>query len=443
MIDGNVLIDEVIESISSGSVVRYVYKCVFITEEGEVEPLSLTDIEVHRTCSTTWYDKIGIKVVMGSGSFNKLAKFRDNLLVRITKHPMTETDLTLESVNTVTRLTRAVLGESSTNFLPGEYTGRDDDDSDLTRSVTITVQLIDLAIEKIQHRSVGGVLHDISLMDAFRYLLGTTKDIPLPREAEVLGVDVAPLDDPKVWSDIPVPHNTKISSICDTLTKNFYGMYPVGTEYYYYKNHWFVYPKFNLNGGSQTGKVVTLLNIPRDRFRGVERTYIEDDRSLKILCTGESVFKDARTSNSFNLGIGLRHVSSENIDAGLGSMSNGKYLVNRSDNLSEMVIKKPKNGLNNASFHKDLVTNSLENPIGNIYLGSLTQVALVWENSVEDLIRPGMSGIYIQEDTDGVKKFHCMIVDSTHSISLVGNKVLDEKYSSQSVLVVILGNEIN
>lgn len=443
MIDYNLLIEETIRTIQDAESVRFRYEITFITPDGEVKPLSMLYYTSERDPERAWFDGTQVKVMMMAGAFNQLAVYRNNIRARLAIYSIYESGESSRDELIGQHMYRAVFQEINSSFLQGEHVGRSNNDLDLTRSIEIDVQLIELAVEQIMHRTVGGTVHNMSMLDAFRYFLGTTKDISLPEEAEVKGVDISPLPDPKIWNDILIPHGTNITDLHNVITKNYYGMYPVGTQWYFYKNHWYVYPSVNLDGASHTGKMLTVLNLPSDRFNAVEKTHLVDEKTIKILCTGDNKFKDATASSHFNTGIGLRYISSELMDEGLGTYVDGKYVMKRSDTLSEFLIKNSTTGLTNAKFAKGVITNSLENSIGNVYLSTLKQVAVVWQNSVGELIRPGMAGIYIQEDTSGVKKYHCMVAKSYHEVLIVGSKIIDEKYSSQSVLVLIIGNEIN
>lgn len=444
MIDSNILMRETLEAISIATSVTYKHQILFVLPDGnEVSPLSLLNINITRDCENTWYDGVKVKISAGLGFFNQLSKYHSNILVRLISTPVISTGKDVKSLPSTTRLMRAVLSESSTKFMLGAYTGRDDGDLDLTNSAEVDVQLFDLAVEGIKHASVGGTVHNLTLLDALRYYLGTTKKtLSLPSEAEVKGVDLAKVDGGKVWNDIVIPHGTPVIKVAQCLRKNYYGLYPTGTAWYFYKNHFYVYPRYNTDGSIHTSKNLTLLNIPSDRFKGIENTYVEDKTSIKIICTGESSFSDNSVSSNYNVGVGIRYFDPERLDGNFGRYEDGRYTVDRNSNLSEFAIKESDTGKMNASFHPDLITSDIETAIGDIYRASLRQVTLVWENSNEALIRPGMAGIYIQEDRSGVFGYHCTVLKSAHDISMIGSKIQDERYASQSVITIALGKII-
>lgn len=443
MIDANILKEETLQTISESSSTVYAFKIIFITEDGsEISPLSLLNVHYERNCEDKWFDGVKAVVCMGLGSFNSLAKHKGNLMARLITTPVANTKGDIKSIPIKTRLFRAVIDESPTGFKQGQYTGREDGDLDLTNSVEFTVQLIDLAVEKIKHSSAGGILHNMTIIDALRYFLGTSKSISLPAEAEIKGVDSAKVTGNKIWNDIVVKHGTNLTKLVGFLKKHYYGMYPTGTGWYYYKNHWYLYPRINTDGSAHTGKKVVILNLPKDRFKGIENTYTEDRETIKILCTGNSNFKDNTTGSNYNVGTGIRYFDPERLDNNFGEYVDGKYVVDRNSNLSEFSVSNSKTKDTHASFHPDIITADIESSIGNIYMSTLQHVSLVWENSSEESIRPGMSGIYIQEDISGVFGHHCTVIKSFHTIDMVGSKIQDERYASQSVLVVVLGDLI-
>lgn len=253
-----------------------------------------------------------------------------------------------------------------------------------------SVQLIDQAIEQLRTKATGGIFPTSKPSSVIKVLLGgISKGLELsdeyrPKDILMWAPDI---DDTK--EHVIVKQGVPLCDLPGYLQK-FYGLYNTGMACFYYNQYWYVWPLYNTMRFNQADNNLVVVQVPRNKFPGIETTYEERGSTLAILATGETAMIDVSNRNQMNSGNGIRVARASGISGNTGtSVSQGTAVVSRGTNNIEVVTAERRSGVTYAPT-ANTISDNVAKVVSETAVNNGAFVQLTWENSRPDLIKPGM-----------------------------------------------------
>lgn len=416
----NTPLENIIGDIFNGgsNPVHSVWGCLIITPNGNIEPIKMISLDIERNYLENFSDLINLEFIIGSGAYiHDILSYKDELIVEITRTPLNEDTGIDASQNSFTRRFRGILkNESNSNLEEGMGSDSKKDIKDISDITTVKMQLLNLALEEIRLYETGGIFRNELSGNVLKYMLSKIcRGLKLSKEDSIDGVDVVEYDNQTPNVNTVIPHGTKIEDLATFLQDECGGIYSSGIGSYLQDNLWYIWPEYNYKRYDKELKNLTIINVPSNRYSGVERTYAVKDFGLTILSTGDAKHIDSSHYDQLNNGNAIRFVSGKRIMAGFGITKDNKFTITRSKNVSEFAgVDRPNYNVVLTSPRR--ITDNVFAEASSIAKRNGSFISLVWENSQPELIYPGMPSKLLYLNNGDVMELEGIVVKSHHYI---------------------------
>ena len=404
-LDDTTLVQEIREITGSGPKdVHYYWHAQIRTDAGLMFPLKLLSIDIVRDYTENYSDYIVVEVAFGAGTYaHDILPYKDNLNITLIRDPIGEVsgdaDLSKDIENqefqaNLLDVNSAVI-EGNSPFIQDKQAGN------LIDIVYVKFQLVDKALELIRMESVGGVFRNTATGDILRYLLTTiSQNLDVDDEDAILGVDLYKPSNTVANKQLIIPHGTRFTDLPDFVNVKGDGLYSTGMGFYLQHHLWYVYPLYDLTRFDNSPNGLTLINVPKNRFPQIERTFRKTNNQVIALVTGNVKHSDKSDENALNLGNGIRFASAKQVLESFVEIKDNKAMALRVKNVTEMLSHQRENKLNNVQMSGTPVTGSFFIEYSKLAARQGSFLEAVWENSDPGLIYPGMpvKYIYVVED---------------------------------------------
>lgn len=402
------------------------WECMVHTPHIRLLPLKLISLDIECDYLNNYSNQIILKLLLPRGAFtHDIMPYKQELMIEVTRNAVGENSDTSEDDETWTRHYRAIIVNEADNAVgtigPNVQNRETSNISDL---LEVEFQLMELALEQLRLLETGGIYRNVIPGDVVRYALThASKQVDLPAEDAVKGVDIVPYDNQKPHPHIVIPHGTKLQDLATVVQNDWGGIYNTGVGCYLQDGLWYLWPEFNLQRYEKERRTLLLINLPPLRYRGVERTYRVNEFQVIALSTGEAEHVDLSHHRQLNQGNAVRFTHTDQMWEGINtfeknfgeSTKDNRFKIKRADNNSEYrAIERPNydvapvsaTRLSNNAFAE---TSKLATRQG----GFLT---LVWEHSQPDLIFPGMPTRLQYLRNDEVDEVDGIVVKAHHFV---------------------------
>lgn len=299
-------------------------------------------------------------------------------------------------------------------------------------------QLLDLAMEQMRMMQVGGVYPSTKPSAVLRVILGgMSGGVELPLEQKPLGLDVwePDIDDPK--GHVIVKQGIPLTDIAGYL-QHHYGLYNTGIGYFYHNQYWHVWPLYNNKRFDLTDRTATVINVPRNKFPSMERTFEQRGNSIVILATGEVKMLDSTNRDQYNTGNGTRVAKSSGISGSSGLVTDkGKTLVSRGDTNMEFLTANRKTGVNMVPTMGE-ITDNVSRAVSRNAQTNGVYVQFTWENANPLALYPGMPVKFMYLKDAVVKTRYGSIVKAESSYQLANPGLADKAMLCNTAVTMFL-----
>lgn len=252
------------------------------------------------------------------------------------------------------------------------------------------IQLVDEGFSDLRLKTVGGIFRNTSGVDLIKYILSqfSSEDGKLAA-TRLKGVDIAPGVNTDKRSQIVIPHLTRLTKAIDIVNENSGGMWPTGFSYFCQQGLWYLFPTYDMLRFYGDERKLTVVNLPKNRVPTIERTYTNRTTGLFVLATRDAIVIDNRDAATIASGNATSFMDTYKV-FDWGETVDNRLEVTASNNINEVNIP----GKGSASpVLRPSDTRITANK--NIELSKIAQrkgylVQVIWENSDDDLIYPGM-----------------------------------------------------
>lgn len=307
-------------------------------------------------------------------------------------------------------------------------------------------QLMDSAIEQLRVIPAGGINPTTSPGSLIRTMLGgISESLELPLEEKPLGMNMYPADavtpDGKeiIKNHIVVNHRVLLVDLPGYL-QHEYGIYKTGIGYFYHRQYWYVWPLYNTKRFELMKQTMIIVNVPRDKFPSIERTFEMRGNSLCILATGDTTVHDQSNLAQYNQGNGVRAQRSSSVsgDEGL-EVKGGEAMLQRGASNSEFITSQRPNGINYAPMTAEITDNSYRMVSKNAVNNGAT-IQVTWENADPELIVPGMPVKYLYQRDTGVEQRYGTLIMAECHYRMARDGMMDDVMMCDMALTLFIDN---
>lgn len=256
---------------------------------------------------------------------------------------------------------------------------------------TFSIQLLEPSFESVSMRTVGGVFRKtsgIGLMKTLLTLFSTNDDVDAV--TSVTGVDVVDGYSMVEREQIQIKTPTPLVKAIGVIQNSCGGVYPTGFSFFLQGNKWFIFPPYDVNLFNKARKTLTVINLPKDRLPGLEKTHFNSDTKLVVLSTRDATYIDNREANTFNDGASISFVDSDRFFEGFAKVENNKIMVNAAKNVNEVTLAERADGVSIIRPSNSLITSNKNIELSKLAKSRGFYIQLTWENSDDSLLYPGM-----------------------------------------------------
>ena len=388
--------------------VHYSYAAQIYVNKKTITPYKVLSIDFVRDFEDNYADETIIEIALGMGTYSKdVYPFKENIEIVLSKTPLLEVSDDVDTSKPVqTERFRATLIdtgnpiiEANAPFTPTKET------LDLSNIIQVKFQLVNKAIEQLRMVDVGGIYRNMTVGDVIKAVLTkASQSISVEGVRSIKGVDaVDPISNSTKRDHVEVPHGVSLVQLAQYIHEKCGGVYSSGLGYYLQDVYWYMYPCYDCTRFNTAKNTLTILNIPKNKLPGIERTYRQNGSNLVILATGDVRFKDNSEVEMLNKGNGVRFADANKFLNGFVEVANNKALASRGANNSEFVSVQRLTKLNNVNLSTNPINANSFYESSKLSKRQGSMVDLVWENSNPSLLFPGMMVKMLYLDGDSVK----------------------------------------
>lgn len=305
-----------------------------------------------------------------------------------------------------------------------------------------SIQLLEPCFESVSIRTVGGVFRKTTGANLMKTLLTNfSTDDEVDAITAVQGVDIVDGFNEQETEQIIIPHMTPLTKAINIINNNCGGMYPTGFSYFLQNNLWYLFPPYDLTLFDKANRTITVVNLPKDRLPGIEKTFFNSSTKLIVLSTRDAKIVDNREAKTFNEGSSIRFVDASKLYESFGKVEDNKFKVNASENVNEMTLGVRTDNMNVLRPTGTRITANKNAELTKLAMSKGFYIQLIWENSNDSLLHPGMATkILFLKDNKPASATGVLIESETYW-SPMEKSFKNVKLQSTTAMTFFVGNE--
>ncbi|ARV76778.1 virion structural protein [Pseudomonas phage Phabio] len=407
-----------------------------------LKPVRFDYYQVHRDYSSGQLgDLITVEFLMQLGDYAfDLLPYREDLLVEVTEVPLVEAssgqDWNRQTITTRYKGVMNISGDDNAILTNKQSAMTSKEAMNQIGMKPVTLQLVDDLTYKMMMMSCGTTLKQTTTMDALIALY--TKYSKLILGNRGLPIKVSPGYSTAIRSQIPFPDGMLLNDTMRFLQNEEGGIYPTGCGRYIQDQVLYIYPLFDTTMYRKNSRVLNIINVPNDRFKGSEKTFLATDRSVTILATGNTSLSDEGIARKIQDGNGLRFGDANKIFDGFGTMKDGRMLIDRATNINEVVAQPLAGGINNVRWSADRFTSNSCKQYTVMAQKAGQPFEIEWLRGDASLLEPGMAVKYQVIVDYVVKTYYGVLLGTTDTRAPTDGAVISAKFGSTIKLAMFL-----
>lgn len=379
-----------------------------LVKQAWLKPLRLDIWHLHRDYIQGYGDTLVVECMMGLGTYTyQLIPNRDNLMVEVAYVPLEENSAVQRGdVRSTVKRYHAIMMNQDNQALVGKHS-QATDEATLNQSGfrQVQFQLVDEITFKARMHSVGRNFRKSSPMMALQFLLTETITAFGGSDSKkVQGVNVTDGFNTEVRNQVSIRHGMPLIEVCDFLQNKEGGLYPTGAGMYMQDNFWWVYPLYDTTRIKKAVRTLTVLNVPKDRAYGSERTYRATANTVTIVVAGDAASLDQSLLAKLNQGNAFRVTDARKL-LDFGVVKNNKMLIDRASNVFEAVSSKMRSGMNNIPWAEERATSNPFKHYTEMAKRDGQYIQVQWMHGDTDLLEPGMAVKFLTVDNNVLKTY--------------------------------------
>ena len=403
----------------------YTHRLVLHTPTEDIDVYKFDAVDIDRNYVKNVSEFVLVRCYLTMGVYlQKIAQYREMLEVSLYKIPINASSGILRTdKKRIVKRYRAIFRTDLNKIDSGTEAGMlSPFTKDLTDLPRIFLELHSRQFEVLRIKTTSGTYQKKSYEDLLRGILtDESNKITVDGKPAIDAIDIYPPDNKKPNDCTIIPSLTPIISFPTYLQEQMNGVYvnAIGSFFQNYrgKNTWFVYPLYKLDRFDEDVYKAIFYSLPSNVYSGIDRTYIENGKILKVAVSGQKSYKDNGELGMINDGAGIR-MSEQSAMMKKPWMINeekGPNGVSKKLN-NEFIVKDRSDGLNYAKYRKNDSTSNPFYEISRIAFHQTAQVDLEWQNGDIDLLYPCMPIKYVFIE-EGVRREIKGVLLSAYSVT--------------------------
>lgn len=443
-IQDSALYREVVAIQSGGAnPVHFNYRAQFHANGKTIDALKVIEVDYIGDYEVQYSDTIHARLQFAQGTFyNDIYPYQDALECTIIKEPIGETSSALDlSQPTQTERYKAILSENKGSPLLEQTGGNDDTKTtlDMKDFKEVKIQLVDRAVYQMRMTESGGNFRNVTPERALRAIMTTeSQKIQVDAQRAVRGVDIVTTNNQTPRDTVTIPDGIPLAHIPQYIHQKCGGLYSAGLGYYFRNGIWYVYPCYDPTRTKTSSATLTILNIPKNRMPGTERTYRQDGSNIVILATGDVKFRDTANAAQLNRGNGVRFADVSKIFDSFANVKNNIVIASRGAINTEAVTTTRPDGLNMARTSPRRMNANPYLEFSETAKRNGSMIALTWENSDPSLLVPGMLVTVVYQQNDTLLTAPGVLLKSHTFVHMQGSGMTDQRHITNSGLSVFV-----
>jgi hypothetical protein len=380
--------------------------------------LKVISIDTREEYVNNFTAEIVLKVAMGAGTYAyDIYPNLANMEITLYKMPLKET-ADVENEEAAIRTERYAVTpldqgqpavESNTTGTVDKYA------MDLTNVVEVNFQLHNKAVVEMLMRTVGGIWRNCLLGDVVKTILtNESLALSLPSDQLPKGVQMVEATNVSVQDHVVIPHATRLVDMPGFIHNSIQGIYGAGFSWYYKDSYWYIYPTYDLTRFDKVDKTLRFINIPSKKMPGIDRTYLDNNGHVTILCTGDVKMRATSEALQMNQGNGVRFADASKFMNSFVDVSDNVALVSRGKNNNEFVTGQRTDGRNNVQASAARITGNPLAEYGRMAAREGNEIILTWEHSDPSYITPGIPAKFVYLEGENIRELDGLILNAHH-----------------------------
>lgn len=435
---------------------EFMWSVTLFTPEGELVLDDVKSMAIERDYAQDFSDKTMLNFMMGIGTYtNKVYPYKSKLTVEIVKRPIVVgSNDTLDPNQYATKeVYRAVLvDQSSLGLRAGSEMTSDEAKGDRSQRIQVQLQLIDPLLDAMRTKFISGIFEGTwenilkALCRAKLRKEPWEKDVNLERvhqrqQYELAGVDVVETDNTNDPKQLLIPVGTRIVDLPDYIQRK-YGLYTTSLGSYIERGEWYIWGLHNTKRYENSERTITVAMMDNGVLPATDNSYIVEEKHVKIVATGNIQHLDNTESTLQNLGNGVRYQDANKLMDGYAETIDGVTHISRGKNLREYLIEPREDNLNVIPYAKQRMTSNHYKELSELNERRGTIVAVKWENSAPDVLRPGTPSKLLYSAKDEVKSVEGILIGCVHAYAKESQRYTDQRVRCNSQLVFWVNRDI-
>lgn len=434
----------------------YKWKAVLIADKTKINVFYFNALSNNRDYVNNYTDAICLDLVLNDQEYQRLVvPNRHKLRIRIFKEPVALLSGNSVPGKTVCQEFIAMLYDNSSAIMESNtLMNTNSAVGQRAQLVTVRFFLLNKTIENLRLRLLGPTFRETLAAECIRGMLHQETTASASKVSEIYnGLDLVEGHNSVIKKQIMIPHGTPVigeGSVIRQIEEDVGGIYNSGFGYYYQQGYWYLYPPFNTERfNTSKARTLTIINVPQDRYPGMEKTYRTTATQLIVISTGATVHQDNSGSAQKNDGNAVMYVDSNKIFNDFYKMEGDKLVVDAKTNVNKFGIKEEDRTTNNqeAVVKNKGVSSQYFKEFGKLSLRLGMIIGCKWENADPDLIYPGMPVCFMYLDGDQPRQVYGSVIGSSVIVTAIGqgngSGRDDRKFSTSVMVSIFIANKIN
>lgn len=436
-----------VTSIISGDVkpVHYTWTADVHANGETHRALKVLSIDFNEDYEASFAEEIMIRLALSGGTYAKrIYPFQGQLEITLYRTPIKEaSDVNdPEAVLNVERYSATLVDTGNPAIENSGINAISETALNLTNILEVNFQLVNKALEQLRVISVGGIYRNSTVEDVVKGVLTTeSKRVQVEGSRMPKGVDMVEASNKVKREHIVLPQGTRLVDVPEYVHKRCGGIYNAGLGYFLRGDYWYVYPCYDTTRFPHVTRTLTVINVPKNKFPNVERTYRKDGNNLVVLATGQVKFRDDSEVQQLNRGNGVRFADANKFMDGFVKTQNNKTVASRGTNNSEFEALQRKDNISIAPLSARPINANPFVEYSAIARRDGAIFAFVWENSFPNLVFPGMMVKVLYLEDDEIKEHYGVLVKAHHFVQMRGQGMTEVRYVTHSTLSVFIKQE--
>lgn len=407
--------------------------------------LKVLSIDFQCDYEGSYADVVMLRLALPGGTYAKrIYPNQSNMDITLYKAPLQETGdaINSEAQPQSERYTATLLDAGNPMLEANGPNAPSEEALNLSNIFEIDFQLVNKALEQLRMLSVGGVYRKTTVEDVIKGVLTKeSKRVVVEGVRMPQGVDMVPAANQEKRDHIIIPQGTRLTDVPQYIHKKCGGVYSTGMGYYLQGDYWYVYPCFDTKRFNQATRTLTIINVPKNKFPNIERTYRQDGKNTVVLATGDVRYRNDGDAQQLNDGNGIRFADAAKFMKGFATTVENVTKMARGANVTEFMSSARPNGNNNVQVSENAITANPFAEYSKMARREGSFLSLEWQNSLPSVIFPGMmvKVLYLLEEE--IKTVYGVVLKCHHFVSLHGQGMTASRHHTTTALSLFVQQE--